>query len=98
MSNPNEVKFVSKLKRFEIDTTLMKNYSHLKTIEKVIQGGRSEHLTWDLENFQICLIYQTPTSKLIMIKASNGKVFNIKVVPLGLTFPKSPRSSHLAKG
>ena len=73
------------------------NVSHLKSIEKVIQGGKSEHLTWDLENFQICLISQTSTSKFIMIQALNGKVFNMKVVPLDLTFPKRQISPYLAK-
>jgi hypothetical protein len=60
----------------------------LKSIEKAIQGGRSEHLTWDLENFQICLISQTSNSKFIMIKASYEKVFNIKVFPLISPFQK----------
>jgi hypothetical protein len=76
---------------------LRSNVSHLKSIEKVIQGGRSEHLTWDLENFQICLISQTSTLKFIMIQDSNENVFNMKVVPLDHTFPKHPKSSHLAK-
>jgi hypothetical protein len=75
----------------------LKNASHLKSIEKVIQGGKSEHLTWDLENFQICLISQTSNSKFIMIQASNEKVFNMKVVSPDLTIPKRPRSPHLAK-
>ena len=70
----------------------LKNASHLKSIEKVIQGGKTEHLTWDLENFQICLISQTSTSKFIMIQDSDEKVFNMKVVPLDLTFRKSPKS------
>jgi hypothetical protein len=73
------------------------NFSHLKSIEKVIQSGRNEHLTWDLENFQICLISQTSTSKFIMIQASNGKVLKMKVVPIDLTFPKSPNLSILDK-
>jgi hypothetical protein len=32
-----------------------------------------------------------------MIQASNEKVFNMKVVPLDLTFPKIPKSYHLEK-
>ena len=70
----------------------------MKPIEKVIQGGRSGHLTLYLENFQLCLISPTYTSKFIMIQVPNGNMFNMKVVPLDLTFPKSPRLSHLAKG
>jgi hypothetical protein len=69
----------------------------LKLIAKVIQGGRSGHLTWYLENFQLCLISQTSTSNFIMIQAPNEKVFNIKVVPLDVTSQKHQISVHLDK-
>ena len=56
MPNPNEVKFVTKLNRFERATTFIKERFSFEVHNKVIQGGKSEHLTWDLEIFQICLI------------------------------------------
>ena len=67
----------------------------MKLIAKVIQGGGSGHLTLYLENFQLCLIYPTSTSKLIMIQSPNGNGFNKKFVPLHLTFLTSPRSWNL---
>ena len=98
MQNPNEVKFVTKLNRFERATTFMKelfpfevhskSYSRWKkwTFGLVLRKFSN---MFDFPNFHL-KIHHDPSFKW-------KKVFNIKVVPLYLTFPKSPRSSHLAK-
>ena len=54
-------------------------------------------MAWHFEKISTCWNFQTYTSKFIMIQAPNGKVLNIKVFPLDLSFPKSPNSFILGK-
>ena len=49
-------------------------------------------MAWHLENFWYVKFFQTSTSNISKFQALNKKVFNIKLVPLDLTFPKSLKS------
>ena len=55
--NPNDVEFVTQLKRDEITTTFMKKPFSFGVHIKVIQGGRSGHLSLYLENFTWKVIF-----------------------------------------
>jgi hypothetical protein len=54
-------------------------------------------MAWHLENILTCWNFQTSTSKFTMIQVPNGNLFNIRVLPLDLTFPKSLNSFILDK-
>ena len=54
-------------------------------------------MAWHLEKFWYVKNFQTSTSNLFMIQTPNRKVFNMKVIPLDLTFPKIWNSFILDK-
>ena len=95
--NPNEVKFMTKLNRFERATTFIKERFSFEVHRKSYSrwkkwtfdlGLRKFSNMFDFPNFQLKIHHDT---------SSNEKVFNMKVVSLDLSIPKRPRSPHLAK-
>ena len=97
MQNPNEVKFVTKLNRFERATTFIKERFSFEVHRK--SYSRWKKWTFDLGLRKFSNMFDFPNIQLKFHHdtSSNEKVFNMKVVSLDLTIPKRPRSPHLAK-
>ena len=97
MPNPNGVKFVTKFNRDERDTTLVKKPFSFGAHSKSYSRWKKWSFDMVLRKFSNMFDFSNFHLKIHHDLSFNGKVFNIKVVPLDVTFPKSPRSLHLDK-